>query len=78
MIGRVRLALIANPRSGTAPDSQAPEELLGADGAQVATTTIGDLAGPEGDGLDDERLAAALRTGPQAATRVCPSMVASR
>jgi len=57
----MRLAVIANPGAGTAPDSQAVEELLGADGAQVVTTPIDELTGPEGDGLDDDGLAAALR-----------------
>jgi diacylglycerol kinase family enzyme len=57
----VRLALIANPRSGTAPEPDALERLLGADGAEVSTTPINDLAGPDGDGLEGEELAAALR-----------------
>jgi diacylglycerol kinase family enzyme len=61
-IARVRLALIANPRSGTAPDPQALEELLGADGAQVVTRPIDELTGPADDGFDDEGLTAALRT----------------
>lgn len=52
----VRLALIANRRSGTAPAPEHLERLLGAGGAEVHTTAIGALAG-EDDGLDDERLA---------------------
>lgn len=58
----MRLALIANPSSGTAPDADALEQLLGADGAEVATTPIDELTGPEGDGLAGDGLAAALRT----------------
>jgi diacylglycerol kinase (ATP) len=57
----VRLALVANPKSGTAPDPERIAKLLGAGGAQVGVTAIGDLAGGE-DGLDADGLAAAVRT----------------
>jgi diacylglycerol kinase (ATP) len=53
----VRLALIANRRSGTAPAPERLEKLLGADGAEVRTTAIQELAGEDDDGLDDEELA---------------------
>ena len=48
----VRLALVANPKSGTAPPPERLAELLGADGATVGVTAIGDLASE--DGLLDE------------------------
>jgi diacylglycerol kinase (ATP) len=53
----VRLALIANPRSGTAPAPDRLEQLLSAGGAEVHTTAIGELAGEDDGGLDDDRLA---------------------
>lgn len=59
---RVRLALIANPRSGTAPDPERVEALLSAGGATVGVTAIEDLAGGgEDGGLDAAGLAAAGR-----------------
>lgn len=54
----VRLALIANPRSGTAPAPERLEKLLGAGGAEVHTTAIGELLGDDDDGLDDAAVAA--------------------
>ncbi len=54
----MRLALVANPKSGTAPAPERLAELLGADGAQVGVTAIQDLAS-EGGGLDAEGLAKA-------------------
>lgn len=56
----MRLALIANPRSGTAPEPERLAALLGARGAQVSVTAIQQLAG-DGDsgGLDAAGLAAA-------------------
>lgn len=63
----MRLALVANPKSGTAPSPERLAELLGAGGAQVGVTAIGDLASQDG-GLDDAGLAEACaalgRDGP--------------
>ncbi|MEA2219115.1 MAG: hypothetical protein QOJ35_1741 [Solirubrobacteraceae bacterium] len=56
----MRLALVANPKSGTAPDPGRLARLLGAGGAQVDVTAIQDLAGGE-DGLDAAGLEAAKR-----------------
>lgn len=50
----MRLALIANPRSGTAPEPHVLEDLLRAGGAEVSTTPI--------DQLDFGDTAASLRT----------------
>ncbi len=50
----MRLALIANPRSGSAPEPPVLEELLATDGASVVMTPI--------DRLDPEDPAGALRT----------------
>jgi diacylglycerol kinase family enzyme len=58
--GLMRLALVANPKSGTAPPPQRLAELLGADGATVGVTAIQDLASEEG-GLDDAGLERAQR-----------------
>lgn len=59
---RVRLALVANPRSGTAPEPDRLAELLAADGAPVAVTAIEDLAGAGVDGGSaPAQLAAAKR-----------------
>lgn len=55
----MRLALVANPKSGTAPAPERLAELLGADGATVCVTAIGDLASSEDGGLDDAGLATA-------------------
>ncbi len=54
----MRIALVANPKSGTAPEPERLSALLGADGAQVSVTAIQDLA-DEQDGLDEEGLEAA-------------------
>ena len=54
----MRLALVANPKSGTAPSPQRLAELLGAGGAQVGVTAIGDLAS-SGGALGDAGLAQA-------------------
>ncbi len=51
----MRLALVANPKSGTAPKPERLAELLSADGAQVGVTAIQDLASEDG-GLDNEGL----------------------
>jgi diacylglycerol kinase family enzyme len=53
----VRLALIANPRSGTAPGPQCLEKLLGREGAEVHTTAIQELSGEGDGGLDDADVA---------------------
>lgn len=45
----MRLALVANPKSGTAPSPERLAELLGADGAQVTVTAIDDVASQEGE-----------------------------
>jgi diacylglycerol kinase family enzyme len=55
---RVRLALVANPKSGTAPRPERLAQLLGADGAHVAIAAIQDLASEDG-GLDGAGLARA-------------------
>ncbi len=52
------LALVANPKSGTAPEPRRLATMLGADGARVGVTAIQDLAAEEGE-LDDEGLARA-------------------
>ena len=56
----VRLALVANPRSGTAPDPGELERRLGADGAQVGMTAI-DKLNPDGGALDEGAVADAAR-----------------
>ncbi len=66
MIGqtpRVRLALIANPRSGTAPAPERLEALLGADGAQVSCTPIEQIADGDGGDLEARALRALQRAG---------------
>jgi YegS/Rv2252/BmrU family lipid kinase len=55
----VRLALVANPKSGTAPPPRRLAELLGAGGASVGVTAIEDLASAEDGGLDAAGLVAA-------------------
>lgn len=57
----MRLALVVNPSSGTAPEPARLAALLGAGGAQVSVTAIGELA-PDGSAeLDATSLAAAAR-----------------
>lgn len=56
----MRLALVANPRSGTAPDPGQLERRLGADGAQVGMTPI-DKLNPDGGALDEGAVAEAAR-----------------
>jgi len=59
----VRLALIANPRSGTAPD---PDELvarLAADGADVSWVAIDEIADEHGGELEDGALDALRAAG---------------
>ena len=55
----MRLALVANPKSGTAPAPQRLAELLRADGAHVGVTAIQDIKADEKGGLDDAGLRAA-------------------
>jgi YegS/Rv2252/BmrU family lipid kinase len=55
----VRLALVANPKSGTAPEPERLAQLLKADGAQVSVTPIEELKAGEAGGLDAGGLAAA-------------------
>jgi diacylglycerol kinase (ATP) len=57
----VRIALVANPKSGAAPALERLAELLGSDGAQVAVTPIEELQADEGGGLDAAGMAAAAR-----------------
>jgi diacylglycerol kinase (ATP) len=54
----VRLALIANPRSGTAPDPGELEALLASDGADVGYLAIDEIADQHGGDLQDGALAA--------------------
>jgi diacylglycerol kinase (ATP) len=63
-LARVRLALIANPRSGTAPD---PDELaarLRADGADVSWVPIDEIAHEHGGDLEEGALDALTAAGP--------------
>ncbi|MEY2442084.1 MAG: hypothetical protein QOJ46_1510 [bacterium] len=55
---RVRLALVSNPKSGTAPEPQRLAQMLAADGAHVGVSAIQDLAAKDGE-LDGEGLARA-------------------
>jgi len=57
----MRLALVANPRSGTAPDPGRLAALLRADGAQVSVTAIADLARDGNAVLDAAGMAAAAQ-----------------
>lgn len=59
----MRLALIANPRSGTAPEPEALEALLGADGAHVACVPIEQIADEAGGTLEDGALQALRAAG---------------
>jgi diacylglycerol kinase family enzyme len=60
----VRLALIANPRSGTAPEPTDLEARLRADGAQVTSVSIEAIADEEDGDLEDGALAALTAAGP--------------
>jgi diacylglycerol kinase (ATP) len=64
----VRLALVANPKSGTAPEPEHLAALLSADGAHVSVTAIQDLASGDGGGLNAAELDGATRTLTQAGT----------
>ena len=59
----VRLALIANPHSGTAPDPAELEELLAADGADVSYVSIEHVADKDGGDLLDGALDALREAG---------------
>jgi diacylglycerol kinase (ATP) len=61
---RVRLALIANPRSGTAPGPERLQALLAVDGAAVSCTPIEEIADEDGGALRDGALAALRAAGP--------------
>ena len=60
----MRLALIANPHSGTAPDPDELEALLGADGADVSYVPIDQIADRDGGDLEDGALDALTAAGP--------------
>ena len=60
----MRLALIANPRSGTAPDPDELEALLGADGVAVSYVPIDRIADKDGGDLEDGALDALRAAGP--------------
>ncbi len=57
----MRIALVVNPKSGTAPEPARLVAWLRADEAQVDVVAIQDLAGAGGGGLDAGELAAAVR-----------------
>ncbi len=59
----MRLALIANPRSGTAPEPEALEALLRAGGADVSYVPIEQVADEEGGTLADGALRALRAEG---------------
>jgi len=59
----VRLALIANPHSGTAPDPAELEELLAAGGADVSYVSIEQIADKDGGDLVDGALDALCAAG---------------
>ena len=63
-ISRVQLALIANPRSGTAPEPEELEALLAADGAAVSYVAIDRVADQHGGDLEDGALEALQAAGP--------------
>jgi len=56
----MRIALVANPKSGTAPPPRSLAQLLAADGAQVAITSIQEIKADEEGGLAGHGLAAAV------------------
>lgn len=59
----MRLALIANPRSGTAPEPAELAALLAADGAAVACVPIEQIADRDGGSLEDDALDALRAAG---------------
>jgi diacylglycerol kinase family enzyme len=60
----VRLALIANPHSGTAPEPAELEARLRADGAEVTSVSIEEIADEEDGDLEDGAVAALTAAGP--------------
>jgi diacylglycerol kinase family enzyme len=66
----VRLALIANPRSGTAPEPDELEALLAADGALVSCVPIDQIADRDGGDLKDGALDALRAAGAGAPDRI--------
>jgi diacylglycerol kinase (ATP) len=58
----VRLALVANPRSGTAPEPERLRELLRSDGAHVSITPIQEIKADEEGGLDEAGMRAAVES----------------
>jgi len=56
----MRIALVANPKSGTAPAPQRLAQLLATDGAQVGVTSIQEIKADEEGGLAGHGLAAAV------------------
>ena len=63
-LARVRLALIANPHSGTAPAPADLEARLRADGADVTSVSIEEIADEKDGDLEDGALAALTASGP--------------
>ena len=59
----MRLALIANPRSRTRPDAGELEALLAADGADVSSVSIDDVADRDDGELEDGALEALTAAG---------------
>ena len=59
----MRLTLIANPRSGTAPDPAELAAMLSCDGAAVDCVAIEQIAAPDGGALEDGALAALQAKG---------------
>lgn len=59
----MRLALIANPRSGTAPNPGELEALLARDGADVSCVAIEQIADEDGGDLEDGALEALRAAG---------------
>lgn len=59
----MRLALIANPRSGTAPEPEELEAMLAADGAAVSYVPIEQIADRDGGNLQDGALDALRAAG---------------
>jgi diacylglycerol kinase family enzyme len=60
----VRIALIANARSGSAPEPERLRELLAADGAEVSYVPIEQIADKDGGDLKDGALDALRAAGP--------------
>jgi diacylglycerol kinase (ATP) len=63
-LARVRLALIANPHSGTAPEPAELEARLRTGGAEVTSVSIEAIADEEDGDLEDGAVAALTAAGP--------------